>query len=146
MKQLTDALNSDKGTIGKLIYDRELYDDFRASLARVDTMVQGLQSSARRPNGEGTAGKLLKDPALYNEAQETIAKLNKLVDDLNAGKGTAGKLLKSDDLHNQLHATIAQDRSDDRQNQLRPGYHRSTAGESAVVRQPERRHASRCTY
>jgi len=107
VKQLADVLNSDKGTLGRLIYSPELYDDFRSSLARVDTVVQQLQTIAQGvQNGEGTAGKLLKDPALYDQAQQTVAQMNQLVADLNAGKGTAGKLLKSDELHNQLQATI----------------------------------------
>ena len=119
VKQLADALNSDKGTLGKLIYDRELYDDIRKTVsARRHRWCDGLQQ------GQGTAGKLLKDPALYDELHKTVDGLHKIVDDLNAGKGTAGKLLKSDELHNQLKATIAKIDRHDRQGQLRPRHHR----------------------
>ncbi len=99
-ERLADALNSDKGTIGILLNNRELYDNLRATLGRADNIMQKLQA------GQGTAGKFLKDPAVYDETRQTIAGMHKLVDDLNAGKGTAGQLLKSDDLSNQLKATI----------------------------------------
>ena len=95
VNRLADTLNSDKGTLGILLNNHELYDRFRGhSGPRRQHAATDLQA------GQGTAGKLLKDPALYNEMQETVKGVHKLVDDLNAGKGTAGQLLKSDDLSN----------------------------------------------
>ena len=132
VQQLATALNSDKGTIGKLIYDPELYNQVKGSLNRVDTMLQDLQA------GKGSAGKLLNDPALYNETQKTIDDLHTLVNNLNAGKGTAGKLLTSDELHKQILVTVGKVGYLDRQNELRPGHDRTTAGEPAALRQSER--------
>jgi phospholipid/cholesterol/gamma-HCH transport system substrate-binding protein len=64
VKGLADTLNSDKGTLGILLNNPRALRQFRATLGRVDTMLQQLQA------GQGSAGKFLKDPALYDDLQE----------------------------------------------------------------------------
>lgn len=122
------------GSIGKLIYDTQLYDNLtktageanrlvaqlnsgKGSISKLlydDQLVNDMHGSMARFNtllddlqaGRGTAGKLLKDEALYRELRQTMAEFRKIAADLNAGKGTAGKLLKDPALHNQLQATL----------------------------------------
>jgi phospholipid/cholesterol/gamma-HCH transport system substrate-binding protein len=123
-----------EGSIGKLIFDRQLYDNLnqtvrdankiitqvnsgKGTLSRIlyeDTLHEDVRGSIARMNGllddlqagKGTAGKLLKDEALYAELRNTLSEFRKIAADLNAGKGTAGKLLKDDALAKQLQGTI----------------------------------------
>jgi phospholipid/cholesterol/gamma-HCH transport system substrate-binding protein len=123
-----------KGSIGKLVFDEDLYRRAESMVTNADRVTAALaegkgtlgallyeramyddirQSLAKLDTiveglqrGEGTAGKLLKDPALYDELRNTTKELRLLAADLNAGKGTAGKLLKDEALHNRLVATI----------------------------------------
>ncbi len=120
-------LESGQGSIGKLLYDQDLYNKVTAILADFQKVTHALASGQgtlgamlydeslytdirgtvkRLDNivlglqqGEGTAGKLLKDPALYDELKQSSSQLRMLVTNLNAGKGTAGKLLTDDAAH-----------------------------------------------
>jgi phospholipid/cholesterol/gamma-HCH transport system substrate-binding protein len=125
---------SGKGSIGKLIYDPTLYDQFSKTVAEfnqvVDQIAKGQGSLGQLINsndaynkfvatldkmngvvddlqaGKGTAGKFLKDPSLYNNANDTIANFKQVSADLNAGKGPAGKLLKDEELAKKLDTTM----------------------------------------
>ena len=123
-------IESGQGSIGKLIYDPQLYNKFAETVNEfkgiVDQIRNGQGSLGKLVSndeaynkviaavdkvnamiddlqqGKGTAGKFLKDPGLYNNANETIANVKKLTDDINAGKGTIGKLAKDDALAKKL--------------------------------------------
>ncbi len=134
LDRIVAFVESGKGSIGKLIYDPNLYDRFAETVTEfkgiVDQVAKGQGSLGALINrndaydkflttldkmngvmddlqqGKGTAGKFLKDPRLYNNANETIANLKKLSEDINAGKGTLGKLSKDQDLARKLDLTI----------------------------------------
>lgn len=123
-------VESGQGSIGKLIYDPNLYNrvaatvnEFQAVIDQInngkgtigqlihsDELYQKVNTAADKLNtivnelnqGKGTAGKILKDPTLYNNANDTIASVKKLTDDINAGKGTLGKLTKDEELARKL--------------------------------------------
>ena len=127
-------VESGQGSIGKLIYDPNLYNQFAATVNEFKGIVDQIRngegslgklvsddeaynkviSAVDKLNaivddlqqGKGTAGKFLKDPGLYNNANDTIANVKKLTDDINAGKGTLGKLTKDDALAQKLDNTI----------------------------------------
>ena len=84
VKQLADVLNSDQGTLGKLLYDHDLYDDLRK------TVVERRPGWSRRSSrGKGPPGKLLKDPALYDELQKTVADVHQIIDGPERRQGDA---------------------------------------------------------
>ncbi len=127
-------LESGKGSIGKLLYDQELYnkvnsilEDFQkvthalasgegtlGALLYDESLYSEIRGTVKRlddvilglQQGEGTAGRLLKDPALYDELKQSSSQLRVLVTNLNAGKGTAGKLLTDDTAHARIIATL----------------------------------------
>lgn len=127
-------LEAGKGSIGKLLYDQELYDKVNSILDDFQKVTHALASGegtlgallydeslyseirgtvkrlddvvAGMQHGEGTAGKLLKDPALYDELKQSSSQLRVLVTNLNAGKGTAGKLLTDDTALTKIMATL----------------------------------------
>ena len=95
------AINQQKGTVGKLIGDRALYE-------KINHITTDLESISASINGsKGSLGKLINDDTLYNRANDTITHLNNIATDLDAGKGTAGKLLHDDSLYNNLNAAVA---------------------------------------
>jgi phospholipid/cholesterol/gamma-HCH transport system substrate-binding protein len=94
-------VESGQGSIGKLIYDPQLYN-------RVNSTVNEFQNLVKEVSeGQGTIGKLLADDELYQKANGTIDKVNKMIDDINAGNGTAGKLLKDESLYKNANQAIA---------------------------------------
>jgi phospholipid/cholesterol/gamma-HCH transport system substrate-binding protein len=97
-------VESGQGSIGKLIYDPALYNQFSATVKEFKGLVDDVTA------GNGTIGKLLVDQTLYNKANATVDKLNTIIDTLNAGQVTAGKLLKDDALYQNANATIANTR------------------------------------
>jgi phospholipid/cholesterol/gamma-HCH transport system substrate-binding protein len=127
-------IESGQGSIGKLIYDPSLYNQFAQTVTEfkgiVDQVRNGQGSLGKLlitdeaynkviaavdklnvmidelQQGKGTAGKFLKDPALYDNANQTIANVKKLTDDINAGKGAIGKLTKDEALAQRLDNTI----------------------------------------
>lgn len=129
-------VESGQGSIGKLIYDDQLYRQLNASVAEVqqlinqinsgkgsvgkfitsDEMYQKVNRSLDQVNdiigqinsGQGAAGKFIKDPSLYNNANDTIAKANLLVSNINSGKGTLGKLASDEAFARKLDDTVTQ--------------------------------------
>lgn len=132
--RIVAQLESGQGSIGKLLYDQELYNRVNVILADFQKVTHALASGegtlgallydeslysdirgtvkrldsvvAGLQQGEGTAGKLLKDPALYDELKQSSSQLRVLVTNLNAGKGTAGKLLTDDTAHAKIIAAL----------------------------------------
>jgi phospholipid/cholesterol/gamma-HCH transport system substrate-binding protein len=101
VKTLNAAANSDKNTLGKLLNDNAaIYDDLRASIAKINGLIDTIQT------GDGTVGKLVKDPALYDDTRKTIADFRKILAEIEAGQGDIGKLLKSDELHQEIKGTM----------------------------------------
>ena len=70
--EVTHALTTPQGTVGKLIYDDALYGDIRTSMGRLDSLLAGLQQ------GQGTAGRILKDEASISGRSRVAARAAKL--------------------------------------------------------------------
>lgn len=131
---IVSVVERGEGSIGKLIYDDQLYGNLNGTAAEArkliaqvnsgkgsiskllydDALVEDLRATLAKTNriidgieqGQGTAGKLLKDSALYDDLRKTVGEFRTLVADLNAGKGSAGKLLKDEAFIKQVQATI----------------------------------------
>ena len=99
VNDLVGTLNSDKGSIGMLINNRELYDKGIKTLDQLSALVDYVS------NGQGSLGKLIKDDTMYNRLNHMVAQADDITTGLNQGKGTAGKLLKDDTLYNELKST-----------------------------------------
>lgn len=101
IETLVDSLNSDRGTVGKLINDPVLANQITHIATDLETISGAIAA------GKGTLGKLVNDDTLYNRANEAVDRLDRITADLDAGKGSAGKLLKDDSLYNNLNAATA---------------------------------------
>jgi phospholipid/cholesterol/gamma-HCH transport system substrate-binding protein len=98
---LVDAVNTGKGTVGRLIND----PIFFAKISRITDNLEKI--SGQIGNGQGTIGKLINDDSLYTQANAAVGNVNRLTASLDEGKGTAGKLLKDDTLYNNLNQTVS---------------------------------------
>jgi phospholipid/cholesterol/gamma-HCH transport system substrate-binding protein len=91
---LADALNSGKGSIGKLINDPSLYNRAIATLNEIQGLVDQVS------NGKGSIGKLIADDTLYNRANDAVGKMQDVAKQIDSGNGTIGKLIKDETLYN----------------------------------------------
>lgn len=98
---LVDALNSGKGSIGKLINDPNLYDRAIATLNEIQGLVDQVG------NGKGSIGKLISDDTLYNRANSTVGKLEDVANQIDSGNGTIGKLIKDETVYNNFRDATA---------------------------------------
>ena len=76
VEHLSEQVNSNTGTIGKLINDPQLYDNLSSTSARLDTILYKLNTA------EGSLGLLVSDTALYVEMTNLLARINNLVTDI----------------------------------------------------------------
>lgn len=99
--RIMSAVESGQGSVGKLIYDKQLYVNLNDAVKQV----QGILADVN--NGRGTIGKLLKDEEMYTKLNSSIDKLNSTIDSINNGQGTLGKLVKDPELYNNANQTLA---------------------------------------
>ncbi len=98
--RIVSFVESGQGSIGKLIYDPALYNQFNSTVREFQGIVNTINS------GQGSIGKLINDNELYDKANASVDKLNRLMDQINAGEGTVGKLIKDPSLYNNANETI----------------------------------------
>jgi len=102
IRGVTDQISRGEGTLGKLIYDDDVYVSLQDTLNNLRT------ASDKLVKGEGTIGKLLNDEVVYNDLQATMANLKDVSGRLANGEGTLGKLLSKDEkLYDDLSASMA---------------------------------------
>ncbi len=73
---LSEKVDQNAGTIGRLVNDPALYDNLSASTAKLDTLLHKINAA------EGNLGLLVNDTALYSEMTDLMARLNNLITDI----------------------------------------------------------------
>ena len=96
MRQITSGIVRGQGTVGQLLTNRALYDNFVGTMGRANSML----SKFENPNG--SFAKLLDDPTLYNKFVSVVTSADSLVVALNDKNGTLGKLLRDDTLYTHI--------------------------------------------
>ena len=96
LRDLTGGILHGQGTVGQLVTNRALYDQFVATMSRANAMLTRFQ------NPNGTFARLLDDPALYDRFVSMVSSADSLVVSLNDKNGTIGKLLRDDSLYTHL--------------------------------------------
>ncbi len=73
---ITEKVNNNEGTIGKLVSDPGLFEELHSSAARVDSIL------AKINQGRGTAGAMVNDDEMYQEIKNLIVRVENLVSDI----------------------------------------------------------------
>ncbi len=92
-RKLTGGILAGEGTVGQLVTNRALYDQFVGTMSRANSMLTKFE------NPNGTVAHLLDDPTLYNRFVTLIGSADSLVLALNNKDGTVGRLLRDDSLY-----------------------------------------------
>jgi phospholipid/cholesterol/gamma-HCH transport system substrate-binding protein len=100
LDRIVAFVESGQGSIGKLIYDPDLYDRLNATVSEFKGLVDDVK------NGQGSLGPLFTSDEAYKKAIAAIDKLNTIIDEVQQGKGTAGKLLKDPELYENANKTV----------------------------------------
>jgi phospholipid/cholesterol/gamma-HCH transport system substrate-binding protein len=93
LREITGGIVAGRGTIGQLMTNRALYDQFVGTMARANTML------GRFENPNGTLARMLDDPTLYNRFVGVINSADSLVVSLNNPHGTVGRFLRDDSIY-----------------------------------------------
>jgi phospholipid/cholesterol/gamma-HCH transport system substrate-binding protein len=120
-----DALNSTRGSAGKLINDPELYNKLTRVASNIETLTANIN------HGKGSLGKLMTDDAVYTKLSDTVDQLNTISASLAAGHGTAGKLIHDETLYNNLNSAVANT------NKLLEGVNRGEGALGKLAKDPE---------
>ncbi len=105
VRDVAAKVSRGEGTLGKLVHDEGVYNEFQAVGRDVRAVTAQLQSILEKVNrGEGTLGKLMVDDSVYTNIQSVAVNLREISDRLNQGQGTLGRLLSKDD---QLYRDVA---------------------------------------
>ena len=76
IETLAQRVESNEGTVGKLLSDPELYNNINNMSLRLDSVM------SRIDNAEGSLGLLVSDTSLYVEVVDLMARMNTLVTDM----------------------------------------------------------------
>ncbi|MFN2383309.1 MAG: MlaD family protein [Gemmatimonadota bacterium] len=98
-RDLIGRVNRGEGTLGRMVNDPQLYNEWLALSARGTDVLDQVQ------HGEGALPSLLNDRRLYEQLVTTTADLQTLTTQIRQGDGSLGRLIQDPALYNQLVAT-----------------------------------------
>lgn len=101
LNEITDTINSGRGTIGRFVNDESFYLNLNRTAVEAQELVRKIRE------GEGTAGQLINDPRLYNDLRATVASLQEVADSVSRGDGTVGRLIRDRELYDRLNNVAA---------------------------------------
>ena len=104
IRQVSDKLNKNEGSLGKLINDPKLHDDLVATVAEIKgaaTDARAVVANAQAivdqvKAGKGTLGALVYDETTSNDLKASVKNVREVSDKLARGEGTLGKLINDD--------------------------------------------------
>lgn len=99
-RQIIAAVNDGQGTLGKLINDPELYNEWLGLSRRGTTLLEEIRT------GDGTLAALINDERLYEQLVATTGDLEQLTTSIRQGDGTLGRLIQDEELYDELVTTI----------------------------------------
>ena len=114
VQRISEQVASGEGTVGKLIYDKTLYQSALATVTNFNhsaTEFRELAAAAKTTirdisEGQGTLGRLAKDDALYKEATAAVTNLKEILEKINQGKGSIGPLVNDPSFYRNVRLTL----------------------------------------
>ena len=100
VKNISSQIAAGQGTVGKLIYNDELYASAMSTVTNLQDTVASAKLVVDNVNsGQGTIGKLLTDETLYRATTSSMTNLNGILSKINGGNGTVGKLVNDQEFY-----------------------------------------------
>lgn len=99
--RIMTQVESGKGSLGKIIYDDELYRKANSTVDSANRLI------AYAASGRGSIGKFLMSEELYNNANSAVARFNSVAEQISTGKGTLGRFINDPSLYNRVDQTAA---------------------------------------
>ena len=114
IRQVTDKMNKNESTLGKLINSSQLHDelvasiaDIKGSAAEAKTFIANAQAIVDQvKQGKGTLGALVFDQKAGDDIKASIASLRAVSDKISRGEGTLGRLLNDDSIYRDTQAIM----------------------------------------
>ena len=103
VEEITEQVQSGKGTMGQLIYDPSLYKKINATAGTLEALVDHVE------HGQGSLGKLMTDDTMYTRTVATLDRVNEVLDQCSTGNGTLGRFMSDpavDGKTNRLLSTV----------------------------------------
>jgi phospholipid/cholesterol/gamma-HCH transport system substrate-binding protein len=100
-KRMADKVDKGEGTLGKLMSDTAIYDNFNNTTTELNALVKDAHT------GNGTIGRLISDDTLHTRIVGTVDRVNKMMDNIEAGNGSIGKFYKDPSIANRTDALLA---------------------------------------
>ena len=100
IKNITSQVAAGQGTIGKMIYQDELYASAMGTVSNLHETAISLNTVINNvKSGQGTIGKMITDDALYDSTKSSMTNLNQILIKINQGNGTLGKLVNDQEFY-----------------------------------------------
>ncbi|MEM8884030.1 MAG: MlaD family protein [Planctomycetota bacterium] len=87
---ITTRVRTGEGTLGRLINDPSVYDNF------AETAANAARLSAELAGPDSTLGRLARSPEIYDNFTATLKSVRNVVSQVESGKGTLGAILMDD--------------------------------------------------
>jgi len=100
-KDIVEAVQKGRGTLGRLLTDEEAYNRLNDTLGRAQAMVAKTQA------GENSIGKLLTSDDLYRKVNDTAGTLQTIAADVQAQKGSLGRFIYDPSLYDNAKGMVA---------------------------------------
>jgi phospholipid/cholesterol/gamma-HCH transport system substrate-binding protein len=101
LNDITTEVQAGRGSMGKLIYDKALYNRMNDTTASLQRVVERVEK------GNGTVGKLLVDEALYERAVASVNRLDQILDEVQHGKGSLAKFINDPSVYDNVNSVVA---------------------------------------
>ncbi|MGZ3525307.1 MAG: MlaD family protein [Thermodesulfobacteriota bacterium] len=99
---LVAKIESNQGSIGKLLKDPSLYDNLNRATNRLSGLVDDLK------NTRGTLGLLIQDPSVYNKLLSAASSFEEFSKRINDSSGTLKSLIEDPSLYNKTMEAASQ--------------------------------------
>ncbi len=96
MDAVLEAVQDQKGTLGKLVYNSEFHDSAKSFLDNGNAMIKDVRA------GKGTLGKLATDDSLYTQYRQVGENLASATAKMNSNETTIGKFFLDPKLYDNM--------------------------------------------
>jgi len=99
-RMVVARINEGEGTLGRLINDPALYEQWVRLTERGTNLLTSMES------GDGTLPSLINDQELYEQLVRTTADMQQLTGQIRTGEGTLGRLVRDPELYGEIVQTV----------------------------------------